>query len=161
MLRSFCSAYKEQRATSNPGAVVRGISGRAPDHGGNTRRVGPGDQDGGARHVLLQADSRRLTDLPVSAAGSSPSQYSDNVLEALATAIVLVDGAECVTYLNTAAQGLLGVSERRAIGQPLPELVPGLCSAPHALRPQSLRPQPMHQRQRRASVAPDRGLHPW
>lgn len=59
-------------------------------------------------------------------AGRSPAQQSDRILEALATAIVLVDAHECVTFLNTAAEGLLGVSERRALGRPLPELVPGL-----------------------------------
>ena len=54
------------------------------------------------------------------------AQSSDRILDALTTAIVLVDGADAILYLNNAAEGLLGISNKRAVGKLLPGLLPGL-----------------------------------
>jgi len=54
------------------------------------------------------------------------AQPSDRILDALTTAVVLVDGNDVIVYLNTAAEGLLGISQKRAAGKFLPGLLPGL-----------------------------------
>jgi len=47
------------------------------------------------------------------------------MLDALATAVLLVDSADCVEYMNPAAEVLLGVSVRRAFARSIAGLVPG------------------------------------
>lgn len=55
------------------------------------------------------------------------SSYStDKLFSALATAVVVLDQDDNVLELNTAAEGLLGISRHRAIGKPLAGLAPGL-----------------------------------
>src|SRR5687767_9415238 len=58
----------------------------------------------------------------VSPDGGLPSQSS--VLEQINDAVIAVDTAERVTYLNRAATRLYGVSRERAVGQPL-QLIAG------------------------------------
>jgi two-component system nitrogen regulation sensor histidine kinase GlnL len=48
---------------------------------------------------------------------------ADNILRGLSTAIVLLDEALLVIYLNPAAESLFGVSMRRTVGRALGELV--------------------------------------
>lgn len=48
---------------------------------------------------------------------------ADDILRSLSTALVALDGSLRVTYLNAAAQDLLGISERQSLGRPLAELM--------------------------------------
>ncbi len=57
------------------------------------------------------------------APGHSPSQYDvEQLFEQLSTAVVAVDEQLCVCALNGAAEVLLSVSARKALGRPLPQL---------------------------------------
>ena len=60
-----------------------------------------------------------------SVAGSSRPNL-EKLFDALATAVLVLDRDNCVAGLNTAAEGLLGISEKRALGKALADLVPGL-----------------------------------
>ncbi len=60
-----------------------------------------------------------------SAAGSA-RQNLENLFDALATAVLVLDAGNRVAALNTAAEGLLGISAKRARGNTLARLVPGL-----------------------------------
>ncbi|MBN1240679.1 MAG: PAS domain-containing protein [Gammaproteobacteria bacterium] len=73
---------------------------------------------------------------PAGAGGRDPSQPPaprsrrasrkpdpDDVLQALTTAVVVLDAALSLEYLNPAAENLLGVSARQALGRPLRDLV--------------------------------------
>jgi two-component system nitrogen regulation sensor histidine kinase GlnL len=50
----------------------------------------------------------------------------ERLFGALATAVVVLDSNDCVSQMNTAAEGLLGISLQRAYGKPFQELAPGL-----------------------------------
>ena len=50
----------------------------------------------------------------------------EKLFDALATAVAVLDQNDCVVSLNTAAEGLLGISSNRASGRPFGGLVPGL-----------------------------------
>ena len=52
-----------------------------------------------------------------------PREQTENLLDALATAIAIVDAGGAVDYLNAAAQALLAVGINQARGRPLAELV--------------------------------------
>jgi len=56
---------------------------------------------------------------------SSHTDY-EKLFGALATAVAILDQNDCVIALNTAAEGLLGVSSNRASGRPFAGLAPGL-----------------------------------
>ena len=49
----------------------------------------------------------------------------EQIFDALGTAIVVLDRADCITAMNTAAEGLLGTSSTSSVGKPLSGLAPG------------------------------------
>jgi two-component system nitrogen regulation sensor histidine kinase GlnL len=56
---------------------------------------------------------------------SQASEVTDKLLNDLTTAVVILDAATNVTYMNTAAEDVLGLSLRRAANRPLAESVAG------------------------------------
>ncbi len=58
-------------------------------------------------------------------AGPAGNISYDELFDSLETAVVALDAADCVVTMNTAAEGLLGISQKRALGQPLEGLAPG------------------------------------
>lgn len=59
---------------------------------------------------------------PASAAASG--RHADELLEALSTAVILLDSNDRVARMNAAAETMLGLSRRRALGEKLGELSP-------------------------------------
>ncbi len=51
---------------------------------------------------------------------------ADAILENLSTAVVIVDQASCIVYMNASSEALFGISRRQAGQRPLAALVPGL-----------------------------------
>ena len=74
------------------------------------------------------------------------------VLENMTTAVVVVDQIARVRYLNPAAQVLLGVSERQAIGAALSQLNPGTASLEEAVMASVNNGQPFTERERRLEL---------
>lgn len=57
---------------------------------------------------------------------ATPASWFPRLLQALDTAVVVLDSDQTVAYMNASAENLLGISLRRVTGQPLPGNVPGL-----------------------------------
>ena len=74
------------------------------------------------------------------------------ILENMTTAVVVVDREARVRYLNPAAQVLLGVSERQAIGVSLSQLNPGAASLQDAVMASVNNGQPFTERERRLEL---------
>jgi PAS domain-containing protein len=74
----------------------------------------PASRHAGAR----PADFFVSTD-PIRRAPPDGTAFQSSVLEQINDAVIAVDAAERVTYLNRAATQLYGVSRERALGQPL------------------------------------------
>ena len=62
----------------------------------------------------------------MSSSSSNSSDKFEKLFGALATAVVVLDRDDCVAELNTAAEGLLGISLKRARGMQIAGLAPGL-----------------------------------
>jgi two-component system nitrogen regulation sensor histidine kinase GlnL len=54
---------------------------------------------------------------------SQPTLRDDVILQGLTTAVVVLDRDLAIAFLNSAAESLLGTSQRQALGRPLAELV--------------------------------------
>ena len=115
--------------SGNIGAFVRCVSRRAPHQRGDSRQIWQSTDERPNCDIFLQADlgkqlaaDNRSSD--VTLPGNHPAH--DKLFEALATAVIVLDHADCVTFMNTAAEGLLGVSLKRAVGHSLAGLVPGI-----------------------------------
>jgi len=132
-----------KRPASNQRAVVRGASGRAPDLGRDSEQRRRSSDVGEAGNVFLQAElqfdrsgntkgsdkgpakgpSGSVLSLNTAATGAN---NFERLFDALATAVVVLDAEDCVWQMNTAAEGLLGISLKRAMGKSFEELAPGL-----------------------------------
>src|SRR4030095_1326581 len=57
-------------------------------------------------------------------AGSDATLTRAEALDSLRTGVMLVDARACVLEMNPAAEQLLGIGRRAAVGRPLPDLLP-------------------------------------
>lgn len=57
---------------------------------------------------------------------TQPPAAAEAILENLSTAVVIVDRASCIEYMNASSEALFGISRRQAGQRPLGALVPGL-----------------------------------
>ena len=75
--------------------------------------------------------ARFLLDHPRPAYGAAMTQLSFHGVDALATAVVLLDGAQVVRYINPAAENLLAISAKNIVGMSLERVFaePGLLVA--------------------------------
>lgn len=75
-----------------------------------------------------------------------PLQMSDNILNNLSTAIVSLDHELALCYINPAAMGLLDLSEKRALGQKLANVLPAASAMESTLYDALQTSQPYTQR---------------
>ena len=54
------------------------------------------------------------------------AHHISKLLESLTTAVVIIDSAACISWLNPAAEDLLGISVHRAMAKPLLTIAPGM-----------------------------------
>ncbi|MGH8731444.1 MAG: PAS domain-containing protein, partial [Burkholderiales bacterium] len=75
--------------------------------------------------------ARFLLDHTRPACGAAMTQLSLHGVDALATAVVLLDNAQFVRYINPAAENLLAISAKNIVGMPLERVFaePGLLVA--------------------------------
>src|SRR5690606_13003046 len=121
------------------------LPGRAYAAGGGLRRERPRAASHAGRDLLraanerpesVQPDAARETKLSAGTAGPSrPPAVSgrrasardaidpDEVLQALTTAVVVLDDGLEIVYFNPAAENLLGISVRQAVGRPLRDVI--------------------------------------
>ena len=103
------------------------LPGRAQHSGGNHRRGGRPDDSQRAQPVLRAAEHDQQLDAQEPPGGKSkrggdPPQR-DLVFEHLNTAVIILDQNHLIEDMNPAAENLLGMSEHRARGQPLMQLL--------------------------------------
>lgn len=66
-----------------------------------------------------------MTNKNIAGNSAAPADF-EKLFDSLATAVAVLDANNCVMALNTAAEGLLGVSANRALARPFASLTPGL-----------------------------------
>lgn len=76
---------------------------------------------------------RRFDDRSIMATRPSLIPTGEEILERLSTAVVLLERDRSVGYLNAAAEGLLQISARQAIGVALAQLVPSFVTLERAI----------------------------
>lgn len=118
----WCTADRERYELPNTGSVSR-----HPQHaGGSDRRVGPDDRSQRIDSILRPAKLRTLD------GGGKPPAPTDNstlektsriVLESLSSGVVLLDEHLLIVALNPSAENILGISQNRARGEALLQLV--------------------------------------
>ena len=107
-----------------------GLPWRTQPAGGDRRRAGQTDDPQSGKPVLRAAerDRRRLspatknTPEKKSKDGGNPP-HRTGVIDSLSTSVIVVDNNLLVEEINPAAENLLGISQTRAYGQPLLQLV--------------------------------------
>ena len=111
---------------SDPGS----ISGRSQHPGGDHRsdRAAANSQSDepllrAAKQRRKQSGTQELNDSRRAKRSGAPPTAHRDIIEALNTAVALLDPNLLITELNPAAENLLGISRRRASGQPFMPLV--------------------------------------
>lgn len=104
------------------------ISWRPQSAGGGDRRNGYANDSQPAEPVLRATELRTLGDAGKSGSsgsgdGGTRHRNTQTILDALSSGVILLDAHLLIVGLNPAAENILGISEKRAQGQPLLKLV--------------------------------------
>lgn len=108
--------------------VGKCTSRRAQSAGGSDRRNGYANDPQPAEPVLRATKLRALGDAgKIGSSGSGDGgtlhRNTQTILDALSVGVILLDSHLLIVGLNPAAENILGISEKRAQGQPLLKLV--------------------------------------
>lgn len=107
---------------------ARGNTPRSPQHpGGSRRREWCGDDSQPAESILRTTEHSKTVKRGPGATDSDDGgiikRKSRHILDNLSSGVILLDQNLLIVGLNPAAENILGISERRAIGQSLLRLV--------------------------------------
>ena len=106
-----------------------GLSRRTQPAGGGDRRHGQADNSQPSKPVLCATERGEQLDHPRKKRGSGSGddgtihQNAQAILDSLSSGIILLDKHLLIVGLNPAAENILGISQRRAQGEPLLQLV--------------------------------------
>lgn len=105
------------------------LSRRAQPAGGSDRRHGQADHSQPPKPVLRAAELGKKLEQPRKTRGSGSGndgtiqQNSQTILDSLSSGVILLDEHLLIVGLNPAAENILGISQRRAQGESLLQLV--------------------------------------